>query len=142
MNTMCGDLTSPSLIVYVEDGEKLLERVMNALNGAGSSKNYVELAKKVAEKLNEILSHADHCENDHRVILIRGLPPAFVAAAKTPSYKDETKVLCEMVFSALMLEFDFVVLQAMRKKEDEMSMILRQLCLACFHYQYLTEENK
>lgn len=39
-----------------------------------------------------------------------------------------------------MLEHDYVVLQAIRKKDDETKMIFQQLALACFDYQLVTEE--
>lgn len=142
-STVCGTLRSKSLYVYVVEGKKILEDAETALrNACKDHQDYVTVAKDVARGVDDAFPFSDHTKADHRVILVRGLPQALLAASKATSYNDEIRVVCEMIFSALMLEHDYVILQAIRKKDDELKMILQQLSLACFHYQLVTEEMR
>ena len=140
MSTTCGNLSSDALILYVITGETLLNEIIIALNSAGTQPRFLDVARHVAQNIDQHCSRGIYTKNDRRVILIRGLPPVLVAAKKSSSYRDEVPVLCEMVCAFLMLEYEYVVLQAIRKKVDELNMILQQMALACYHYQYLTKE--
>lgn len=140
--TACGNIVSNSLYVYIIDGGKLLEYVETALGkSCNGTEDYVRTAYEVAKIVDDSFSFSDHSTADHRIILVRGLPPALTTAAKATLYRDEIRVVCELIFSCLMLEYNFVILQAIRKKDDETAMILQQLALACFHYQMITKDK-
>jgi ERCC4-type nuclease len=140
MSTRCGNLSSDALILYMITGEKLLNEINIAINSTGTQPKFLYVARHVAQNIDQHCSRGSYTKNDRRVILIRGLPPVLVEAKKSGSYRDEVPVLCEMVSAFLMLEYGYVVLQAIRKKADETNMILQQMALACYHYQYLTKE--
>jgi glutamate racemase len=46
--------------------------------------------------------------------------------------------MVDMVFAELMIRHDMVVLQAVRLTTD-LEMMVRELVMACFHYQLLTQ---
>jgi ERCC4-type nuclease len=142
MRTFCGDLVSDALHIYVVEGSNLLNLVVTTMIQASEAADYVSMARDVSKQLHKSFSSSGHPNIDRHVIIVRGLHYALLAASKTSSYRNQTKVLCEMVLASLMLDFDYVVLQGIRKKEDEVHMILQQLALACFHYQYLTKEGE
>ena len=139
MRTSTEDHISGALHIYVEEGTDLLNLVVAAMLEANGDPDYVLMAQDIALKLHRSLSPPITQNEDRQVIIVRGLPYALLAASKTSSYRNETKVLCEMVMAVLMLDFDYIVLQGIRKKEDEVDMILQQLALSCFYYQYLTQ---
>jgi hypothetical protein len=140
MSTKCSNLSSDALIFYVITGEKFLKEITATLNSTKAQNKFVTVARNVAQSINQLCSQGQHTNQDRRVILIRGLPPALITAKMSSWYRNELPVLCEMVASVLMLDHDYVVLQALRKKENETHMILQQMALACYHHQYLTHE--
>ncbi|KAG7347817.1 ERCC4 domain containing protein [Nitzschia inconspicua] len=141
MTTTSGTLTSNALCVYVVEGAMFADMIGTSLNESTRPGDSVSLAKEIADKLQKSCVHEGQSNSDHRVILIRGLLPALLSAAKSPGYRSETKVICDMVLATLMMDHECVVLQAVRKRETELHMILQQLALACYHYQYLTRET-
>jgi ERCC4-type nuclease len=142
-STTCGNLQSHSLYVYVIEGRKILEDVEAALGIASKDPlDYVATSQHVARAVDDAFSFDNRTKGDRRVVLVRGMHQAFITAAQATSYNDEIRVVCEMIFAALMLEHDYVILQAVRKKDDETKMILQQLALACFHYQFVTNEMR
>jgi hypothetical protein len=71
-------------------------------------------------------------DEDCRVLVVRDLGAAIDAAAKRADYRVELKVMVDMVVAEL------VVLQAVRLNTD-LEMMVRELAIACFHYQLLTQ---
>ena len=98
----------------------------------------VDSARSVANKYD------DMCRTEsgatRRILLVRGLEPALRVRSKSADYQEDTANLCDMVFASLMIDENIVVIEAVRKKQEETTMIMRQLALACYHYQLLTNE--
>ena len=141
MLTSSGKLSSGKVTVYVIEGSMVVKDIAEAIGSAEFSVS-VAVAKGVADKWNSLcqLNNDSHMTS-RRILLVRALGPALDKAAKVESYRIETPVLCEMAFASLMIDHSMVVLQAIRKKLEETTLILRQLALACFHYHLLHHER-
>ena len=138
--TKCGKLMSDPMYIYVVGGQTVLNALYSALGKQRGAIDYVEAIRQAAGTIVQPLCCTRRV-NDRHVIIVRGLQPAVDAARAKDGYRDETRSLCEAIFATLMLDQNFVVLQAVRKKEDELKMILKQLSLSCYNYQYLTKET-
>lgn len=123
---------SARLCISCLEGDLILSRILKAL---GTDRNYVEVAKMVAENLYKdcsiCLSH-----NDRLIMLFRGLSHAVGKLAKRPGYVSEIPVVVDMVLAQLSIAHGVVVLQAVHVKDDQ-EIIIQQLALACYRYQPL-----
>ena len=141
MLTSSGGLYSGKMAVHVIEGSKVVEDVVGAMESTESS-SFVTVAKGVANKWSSLCQlNRDSEKTSRSILLIRGLGPALDKAAKAASYRIETPVLCEMAFASLMIDHNIVVLQAIRKKMEETTLIFKQLALACYHYHLLHHER-
>ena len=137
-STSCGNMHSDMLAIYTLEGTQMVEDVCHALESSNTT-DYILLAKKVATEIN---SRCDVNTNNgkRQVILASGLNVAMEKAAKSAGFRVETAILCDMVIASLMIDHEKVVLQSFRKNMTEITMILRQFALACYHYQLLPNE--
>jgi len=138
LSTSSRDFSSGKLTVSLIEGTRVVEDVSESVE-RDSNASTVEMAKIVAAQIASICTGSSK-EANRRILLVRGLGNALGMAAKKANYREDTIVLCEMVFAALMMDHNIVVLRAIRKKQEETSMILRQLALACYHFQLLQHE--
>lgn len=141
-STVCDMKSSNHLSVFILEGKVLVESILNLMNDKDFSTS-IQIAQHVSITIHSMCQTAQKDElkpEDRYVILIRGLPAAFNSAATKIGFREESWVLVEMVTGFLMTEFDYVVIQAIRRK-GEVEMILQQFALACFHYHLLTNEG-
>ena len=87
MKTSSDDHISGALNIYVVEGTDLLDRVVTELLVASGTPGYVMMARKVARKLHQSFSPPLKQDEDRRIIIVRGLPYALLAASKTSSYR-------------------------------------------------------
>jgi ERCC4-type nuclease len=151
--TVRGKLSSSKLVVYVMEGKVLLDLILNQMAGTENDDDdeYVYIAQQVCALVHSMCeattssssssSSYSQDEDHRRVILIRGLSAAFNVAAKRPGFREESWVVADMAMATLMIEYDYVVLQAVLLQQREVKMILQQLALSCFHYQLLWKEE-
>jgi len=132
--TTSGDLCSSKVIVQIMSGPAYVNEVKTAMKPGF---DHVGLARDAAASIMKVAKLVGN-KKDRRVLIIRGLPPAVEAEAKKAGYRAEFKSFLDMVSADLMLEHDVVVLQAFRQNDD-VELLLKQMALACFHYQLLTE---
>ena len=134
--------TSNHLNVFILEGKVLVDLILNLMNDKDFSTS-IQIAQHASITVHSMCQTEQKNETkieDRHVILICGLPAAFNLAATKVGFREESWILVEMVTGFLMTEFDYVVIQAIRRK-GEVEMILQQFALACFHYQLLTNER-
>lgn len=130
------NLQSDAIRIHVVDGIEIVGDLCRMITSP--SVDFVDVAKRIACKYNGLCKIEQTCtQDDHRVLLVRGLEPALNRFAKMSTYRLETPILVDMMIASLMLDHNIVVLQAFRKNMSETSMIMRQIALACFNYQLL-----
>lgn len=130
------NLQSDAIRIHVVDGIEIVGDLCRMITS--TSVDFVDVAKRIACKYNGLCKIEQTCtQDDHRVLLVRGLEPALNRFAKMSTYRLETPILVDMMIASLMLDHNIVVLQAFRKNISETSMIMRQIALACFNYQLL-----
>ena len=136
MATIAGPLSSGMMKIFLLEGSSVVHEASKKIS---ESSSLVDASKTLARKWVELCRVEDNNEDktDRTILLIRGLGPALDKAAKDAGFQPETHVFCQMVFAAIMLEHDMVVLQSFRKKQEETAMILQQLALACYRHQLL-----
>eukprot|EP00797_Seminavis_robusta_P006542 Sro143_g066530.2 (392) ;mRNA; r:31409-32584 len=137
LSTSSGRFYSDKVVVFLLEGSQLIEETTATIQ-SNNNISLLDEARRLATKWKN-LCQLDNGNQEacRRILLVRGLGPALEKAAKDASYREETTVVCDMIFAALMVEHNIVVLEAVRKKQEETTMILRQLALACFHFQLL-----
>lgn len=139
MQTSAGNLVSNKLFVHVVPAKVLLAMIQKSVSHYGD--NFVRAATSTAERIDQDCKIQDWKFGlDRRVIIFHGMMAACDAAAKQPGYRAEVRVVIDLVMAALMYTHNIVVLQAVRQTTD-LALIVRQLALACFHYQLLTREK-
>jgi ERCC4-type nuclease len=137
MRTSDGQYGSARLFLHVLEAKELIERIQKAMKG--TSRDFVGMARSAARAIDVDTTSAEvNVNKDRRVLVVRGLGAAIDAAAKRAGYRAELKVMVDMVFAELMIRHDMVVLQAVRLTTD-LEMMVRELAMACFHYQLLTQ---
>ena len=65
---------------------------------------------------------------------------AIERSAKQAGYRQELLVVVDMTLAAVSICHDMVVIQAVRKKVEDLEMVVQNVALACFHHQLLTDE--
>jgi ERCC4-type nuclease len=139
MRTSAGRLSSHRLFVHLLQAKSMVLLITSRIHQSGG--DCVTIAKDVANSINCDCYHRSmKCGNDRRVLLLCGLTPALDAVAKKADYRQETRVLVDLVLAQLMLAHDLVVIQAVRLSGDT-ELILQQLALACFHYHLLFQDG-
>jgi hypothetical protein len=139
MQTNAGNLVSHRLFIHVVPAKMVVATVQKKMTL--NSESFVRAAKRAAGQLNQECSvHEFNPGLDRHVIVFQGMMAACDAAAKQPAYRLELRVVIDMVIAELMYSHETVVLQTVRKTGD-LSVIVRQLALACFHYHLLTQEK-
>jgi hypothetical protein len=137
MRTTDDQHASARLFLHVLEAKLLVERIQNVMKG--SSRDFVGMARSAARAIDVDTTSANiNANKDRRVLVVRGLGAALDAAAKRAGYRAELKVMVDMVFAELMVCHGIVVLQAVRLTTD-LEMVVRELAMACFHYQLLTQ---
>lgn len=137
MEARAGLFWSDRLCISLVEGEDLVKRAQAHM--ATEKTDFVAVARGCASEIVRYCSQAtptNLSRDTTRIILVRGLSPALERCAKRPGYRPETKIFAELVLMELMLRRKVVVLQAVRLTNDQ-ELIIRQLALACYHFQLL-----
>jgi hypothetical protein len=139
LQSRAGQFISSRLFVHVAEGSLLVDLVEKSM--AKKPSDFVEAARGVAlEVQKQCYSSLMKLEEDQRILLVRGLTPAREQVAKKAGYRQELLVVLDMTLAELSINHGIVVLQAIRKKPENLEMVVQQLALACFYYQLLTNE--
>ena len=139
LQTKDGSRLSSKMFLFVMEGKDLVEQVEKDMQSA--SNDYLLAARAIAKSIKSRCSchrTIKRVQEDRRVVLLRGLKPALEATAKRAGFRPEMNIFVDLVLAELMVRYDIVVLQAVYLKSDLESM-LKELMLACFHYQLLTQ---
>jgi hypothetical protein len=137
MQTTSGSFRSARLFLHVIEAKTMIETIVQVMQS--NPNNFVGAARKISTEIHNYCLHGKmQLDKDRRIFLVRGLQASIDAAAKRSGYRPELKVVVDMVFALLMIQYDIVVLQAVRLTKD-LEMMVEELALACFHYQLLTQ---
>jgi hypothetical protein len=134
MQTSAGGFTSTPLHIFLLDGKRFVNIVQRKLT---FSNDCITAARSSAKEIN--IGCQGEFVKGRRIVLVRGLGNAVDQAAKEADFRFETRLVVEMTQAELMLHHRVAVLHAIRIKDDQ-DMILRQLALACFRFQLLTNK--
>ena len=93
MQTKAGPYSSSRLLVHLLDGTELLERLRQSI---AEGEEYVTVARNVALALKQDFC-LDLIDDDHCVMLIRGMANALDQAAKRSGFRPEFRVIGEYV---------------------------------------------
>jgi hypothetical protein len=152
---------SKPVFVCILEGQDITERLRSAMTTATtstpltSSCSGLEAARNVAKKIHEeCISSCSaswrvtcHQAKQHTapprqtvVLIVRGLRPALDRLAKGVGYRAEIRAVMDMVLAEIMISYNVVVLQAIRKTGD-LERMVQEFALACFYFQLLTEKK-
>jgi hypothetical protein len=141
--TSGGSLCSSRLFVHVVEGATLVNVVEKAM--FHSTRDFAAAAWDAAQELHKqcfsYQMRLDH-GGDQRVLLVRGLHAAIEQSARRAGYRQEVLVVVDMVLAAVSLRHGMVVIQAVKKKVEDLEMVVRQIAVACLHYQLLVSEQQ
>ena len=145
IQTVSEALTSKMLLIFEMEGSKIVDLVCDSQRN-DKEKNFVSLAKTIARRIaNEYCQQQKRKPtrgaSSKRILMVCGLQPALDANAKKSGYSTETKTLIDLIFAELMLCYDVIILQALRKKVDDRVKLVKQLALACYHCAFLTSQT-
>ena len=139
LRTEAGQLCSSRLCLHVFEGPVVVDAVELAM--AKHLSDHVSAAWEAARCIHmKCSSSTMHPGKDRRILLVRGLSAAIERSAKQAGYRQELLVVVDMTLAAVSICHDMVVIQAVRKKVEDLEMVVQNVALACFHHQLLTDE--
>jgi len=140
LTTQAGEFRSSRLCLHVLEGPVVVEAVKQAMSKQSSS-DFVSAAWAAALDIHSQCSTSTlRHDTDRRVLLVRGLGPAIEREAKQAGYRQELLVVVDMALAAVSIRHSMVVIQAVKKKQEDLETVAQNLAMACFHYQLLTQK--
>jgi ERCC4-type nuclease len=135
IRTVSRSFASNALSVFEFEGSDIVDLIRDSWSSKKGN-NFVSLAKLVAHVVDNICHERGRGRSSgiKRILMVCGLQPALDANAKKSGYATETRSVVDLVFAELLLCYDVTILQASRKNSDDRVNLVKQLALACFHF--------